>query len=185
MRIIAGRFRGRKLAPIEGRDIRPTLDRVRESVFNILTPYMDEECIFLDLFTGTGANGLEALSRGVQRSIFVDSSPASLKIAQQNAEKLNIQGDCVMVRGMLPDKLTYIATRFQGISVCYADPPFGFEAYDALLQEIDTSGVVEEGGLILIEHDVRRAIPAEAGKLLRYREERYGHTQVSFYRGDA
>lgn len=186
MRIIAGKLRGATLAPIKGTDIRPTLDRVRESVFNILTPYLDEESVFLDLFSGTGVNGFEALSRGVKKSIFVDASPQSLKIVRQNAEKLRVLDDCVLIRGSIPEKLVSIGRQFEPVGIVYADPPFNYPDYHGLLCGIDLSGVVEPDGLVLVEHDAKRStLPEDAGNLHRYREETYGHTQLSFYRNES
>lgn len=182
MRIIAGKSRGVPLVPIKGTDIRPTLDRVRESVFNILTPHLDEACIFLDLFAGTGANGLEALSRGVQQSIFVDSSSKSLNIIQENLEKLRIVDGYTLIRGALPGKLTYISQHFDAASIIYADPPFKYMDYEGLLNGINSANVVDADGLVLIEHDTRSSLSADVGNLHRYREETYGQTQISFYR---
>lgn len=182
MRIIAGKSRGITLVPVKGTDIRPTLDRVRESVFNIITPYLDENTIFLDLFAGTGVNGLEALSRGVRKSIFIDSAPPSLKIVQENVEKLGYRDGSAVVCGGVLDKLEFVARQFGDVRIVYADPPFDYMDYTGLLEAIDSSGVVESGGLVLIEHGAKRELPSEVGSLERYRESGYGRTQVSFYR---
>lgn len=185
MRIIAGKSRGVTLSKIRGTDIRPTLDRVRESVFNIIAPRLEKECVFLDLFAGTGVNGLEALSRGIKKSIFVDISPQSLKIVQQNAEKLRVVEDCILIRGAIPAKLSYIARHFGPVSIVYADPPYDYSDYDGLLNAICLARVVEASGLILIEHEVKSALSADTGCLHRYREEAYGRTRLSFYRNES
>jgi 16S rRNA (guanine966-N2)-methyltransferase len=182
MRIIAGKSKGAILVPIKGLGVRPTLERIRESLFNIITPYLVEDCVFLDLFAGTGVNGLEALSRGVRKSIFVDSAPASLNIVRKNAEKLRIIGDCTIIRGAVPAKLGSIGRQFKPVEVVYADPPFDYPDYVGLLSEIDASGVVAADGIVLVEHGAKRDLPPETGKLVRYREQEYGRTVVSFYR---
>ena len=183
MRIIAGTLKGASLISIRGDDVRPTLDRVRESVFNILTPYLDDGSVFLDLFAGTGANGLEALSRGALRSIFIDSAPKSLKMVRENAEKLGVAGDCTVLRGDVVEVIGSNSGRFGPVSIVYADPPFDYEGYGGLLEVLDDSDVLAPDGLVLIEHSVRRELPKEQGGLCCYRTQQYGKTQVSFYRG--
>lgn len=170
------------LAKIEGRDIRPTLDRVRESVFNILTPDLDDDAVFLDLFSGTGANGLEALSRGVKKAILIDSSAESLRIIRQNAVKLKVERDCTILRGSLPEKLAFLTKQGSLCSVIYCDPPFDYPDYDALLVSIGFAGILTPAGVFVLEHEAKREMPAEAGELKRYRAQSYGHTGVSFYR---
>jgi 16S rRNA (guanine(966)-N(2))-methyltransferase RsmD len=191
MRIIAGKSRGVKLTRIKGTDIRPTPDRVRESVFNIIGSLLEadgsllaEECVFLDLFCGTGANGLEALSRGVGRSIFVDSSARSLGIVRENAEKIGVIGDCSIIRGALPGKLGYVSGQVGsgGASIIYADPPYNYMDYEGLLEGLLSSCSLSAEGILIIEHEAKREISGGMGNLRRYREVQYGRTQVSFYR---
>ncbi|MFP6615809.1 MAG: 16S rRNA (guanine(966)-N(2))-methyltransferase RsmD [Candidatus Hydrogenedentota bacterium] len=189
MRIIAGKSGGLTLTKIKGIDIRPTPDRVRESVFNILRPELDEETVFVDLFCGTGVNGLEALSRGVRRSIFVDKSADSLEIVRKNAEKIGVSGDCEIVRGSIPGKLSSLSRRFASDNsgaawIIYADPPYDFEDYLSLLEGVLSTRWVGPECLLMVEHEVKAYLPSEVGSLHRYREESYGRTQVSFYRNE-
>lgn len=182
MRIIAGTAKGIPLASPKGREIRPTLDRVRESVFNIIAPNLDEDTVFLDLFTGTGANGLEALSRGASKAIFVDSAAQSLEIARKNASKARL-GDCaVFLRMTLPDNLAKVVQQHGPADIIYADPPFDFDAYGTMLEVIATTEPYTPQQLVIVEHPSRTALPEVVSGLNRYRTETYGEAAISFYR---
>lgn len=181
MRIISGSSGGVPIESPEGSDIRPTLDRVRESVFNILIPWLDDETVFLDLFTGTGANGLEAASRGVKKSILVDSTPTSLTIARRNIEKTKLGDQATCERVLLPDGLAKLIGRHDPIDVIYADPPFAFEEYDELLRIIAITKPYPAQQLTVIEHSDTRILPERVKDLIQYRREVYGQTAVTFF----
>lgn len=182
MRIISGTARGIPIQAPKGRDVRPTLDRVRESVFNILRPYLDDECVFADLFCGTGANGLEALSRGARKAIFVDASPESLACARGNAEKTQLMDRAQFTRASLPDRLQPALAPATPITVMYADPPFDFADYEALLAEAAHADVLAEGGILAVEHSSRVNLPESSGGVECFRAEKFGETTVRFYR---
>lgn len=182
MRIIAGSARSVPLAELKGKDIRPTPDRVRESVFNILTPELDNTTIFLDLCTGTGVNALESLSRGAKQAILLDCASESLNIARSNAEKTRLADRCRFVRGAIPEKLSYIAKQFPPVSMVYADPPYAYPDYEAVLEALASLNMLAENALVLIEHDRKRALPVQVSSLEQYRTEVYGQSQVTFYR---
>ena len=183
MRIIAGTSKGAMIASLKGNDVRPTLDRVRESVFNILAPDLCESTTFLDLFAGSGANGLEALSRGVKKSIFVDASPAALKIIRENAKKIGKAPDSSILSGNIPENLEALNRQFGSVEIIYADPPYRYPDYLGLLKSIGKSGLMGPETILTIEHDAKRTqLPEEAGNLTQYRQKSYGRTGVSFYR---
>ncbi|MFP6581746.1 MAG: 16S rRNA (guanine(966)-N(2))-methyltransferase RsmD [Candidatus Hydrogenedentota bacterium] len=182
MRIIAGTAKGIPLVTPKGREIRPTLDRVRESVFNIIAPALDEETVFLDLFTGTGANGLEALSRGGARSVFVDSSPQSLEISRKNAAKARLSDRATFVRMTLPDNLSKVVRQHGPADIVYADPPFDFDAYEVLLKVIAEAEPHTPQQLVIVEHPSRTTLLEQVSGLNQYRTETYGRASISFYR---
>lgn len=182
MRIIAGSARSVPLTPLKGKDIRPTSDRVRESIFNILTPHLDEDTIFLDLCSGTGANALEALSRGAKQAIMLDSASESIDIARGNAEKTRMADRCRFVRGSIPAKLTYIANQFPPATIVYADPPYAYPEYKTLLDTLASLDILAKNAQVLIEHDSQRDLPQQIQTLQQFRTQVYGHTQVTFFR---
>jgi len=180
MRIIAGEARGVRLAGPSGREIRPTLDRVREACFSIIGPALPG-CRFLDLFAGTGANGLEAISRGVAYADFVDSDRAARALIEENIVRTKL-GDRAQVHALtllgglsrLPHETPY--------DFVYADPPHSFTDFAGLLNTLAAEGLIATGGTFILEHATRTAVPAEADTLRRARAAAYGETTLSFYR---
>jgi 16S rRNA (guanine966-N2)-methyltransferase len=123
VRVIAGEHRGRRLRTLAGRDLRPTLDRVREAIFSILGDEVPDARV-LDLFAGTGALGIEALSRGAASAVFVDDDPRALAILVKNLEELRIAGRATIVRGSLPAALKSVLSAQGPFDIIFADPPY-------------------------------------------------------------
>lgn len=177
MRIIAGSRRGLKLEAPVGERVRPTLDRVRESLFNIIGPDLPGAS-FLDLYAGSGANGLEALSRGAARAVLVDNHPQSMACIRKNlaSTRLEAQGVCMGYR--LPEDLARIPGSFDFI---FADPPFDYGGHAVLVQRIAESTLLAPGGRLIIEHGFKTDLPEVCGRLQRTQERRYGKTELTFY----
>lgn len=176
MRIIAGSARGLRLQSFQGKDIRPTLDRVRESVFNILSSKVNG-AHFLDLFSGTGANGIEALSRGAEQAVFVDANSSAIKLIRENLNRTRLTAARLM-QLQLPRDIRQIPGQYD---IIYADPPFGWNEHTALLDAISTQGLCAEQGILIIEHSSKLSLPEQQGMLKLYRLVRYGNTSLSFY----
>lgn len=181
MRIIAGTARGVRLEPPTGNEVRPTLDRVRESLFNIVAPYL-EHATFLDLFAGTGANGIEALSRGAAHADFVDSDPRSIALIEKNLERTRLSGQASILQGALPACLTRLTRppRQEGYTLIFIDPPHAFTEFPELLAKIAALGLLHAHGLLVLEHDADTKVGQLPDKFVLVRETRYGKTQLSF-----
>lgn len=177
MRVIAGAARGRGLVAPAGDRVRPTLDRVREALFNILGPEIAGRR-FLDLFAGSGANGIEALSRGVEAAVFVDDHPQSLSCIQKNLAATGFSGRGRCMRYRLPAELSKVTGEFDTI---FADPPHDFGEYEALIAGIETAHLLREGGLIVIEHSRKLRLADRIGRYSRTQERHYGMTTLTFY----
>lgn len=152
MRIIAGRFRGRPLRAPKGETTRPTTDRVRSSVFNLLYARMDmRDAMVLDLFSGTGALGLESISRGAKSAVMVDQSRMAIQYAKQNAETFGISDQCWF---HLADSLAF-AKRYRGpkFDVIFADPPYDLPDLPNLPELLFP--LLKEDGWLVLEHDSR------------------------------
>ena len=181
MRIISGEFRGRKLKKLEGMDIRPTSDRVKESLFNMLgTSLMD--CAFLDLFAGTGGVGIEAYSRGASKVVFIDESQNSIKVLKSNLEMLKLIDKVEVYNTDYINAISKLALNNRKFNIIFIDPPYlkGF-AQDALVQ-INESKILNEEAVIVIEHDMQDKMPENVGNLKMQRQKKYGNTMLSFYR---
>lgn len=180
MRVVAGIYRGRKLERIEGMDIRPTSDMVKESLFNILGGEVINSN-FLDLFGGTGSIGIEAVSRGAEHVVFIDSSIKSIKVLRKNLENLGIKNNVEVYNA---DYLTAINKLYQNsrrFDIIFLDPPYGTGIAQKALERINEKPILSGDGVIIVEHDARDAMPVSLGSIKMYREKRYGNTKLSFY----
>jgi len=180
MRVIAGTARGVRLVAPRGYDVRPTLDRVRESLFNILSPRIDG-ARFLDLYAGTGANGIEALSRCAGWATFVENDPRSLAVIERNLAAAKLRQHADVRRLTLPEALRTLWADGQTYDIVFADPPFAAVDYDRLVSAIDSARVLAEGGLIVVEHSSRVVLPDEIPPFTRSRVSKYGEIALSFF----
>lgn len=184
VRIIAGRFGSRRLAAPAGDATRPTSDRLREALFNVLAPRIDRAA-FLDLYAGSGAVGLEALSRGAASVVFVERAPAALKVLRANLAQLRLdQGFRVVsgdVRSFLRRALVEAPQPFELI---FLDPPYrNEEEYASTLGALGegAAGLVAGGGLVVAEHRRKQPLDSAYGCLRRVRVLEQGDAALSFY----
>ncbi|MDI6852344.1 MAG: 16S rRNA (guanine(966)-N(2))-methyltransferase RsmD [Deltaproteobacteria bacterium] len=179
MRIIAGSLKGRRLATVKGR-MRPTSDKVREAIFNILGPAVLEARV-LDLFAGTGALGLEALSRGARAAVFVEDHPTSLAVLRQNVETLGLAAQVEILPLPVKAGLKKLAARQAVFELAFLDPPYGSGLAAATLEDLARAGILSPSAWVVAEHSRREALP-EAVETLKLREmRRYGDTRVALY----
>lgn len=176
MRVIAGEAKGARLTVPTGPTIRPTLDRVRESLFNIIGNRVPG-ARFLDLYAGSGANGIEALSRGAAHAVFVDKD---IRFVRQNLRKtrLNPRAECIQAN--LPGGLSKVDNRAP-FDIIFADPPFKLTSFGHLLGVVAERNLLAKGGIIVLEHSSRVALEEQLGIFHRERDRSYGETQLSFY----
>jgi 16S rRNA (guanine(966)-N(2))-methyltransferase RsmD len=174
LRIIGGTVGGRTLKSKKGRDTRPTADRVREAVFNILLARQAPPARVLDLYAGTGAMGLEALSRGAGECVFVESDAEACALIRENARALGFSQVTV-------EETKVLACRPSGhFGWIFLDPPYASHELDKALRRVEPH--LEAGGVAVAEHDWRNSPSETAGGLARTEVRRYGQTGVSFYR---
>ena len=175
MRIITGSARGARLQTLEGNDVRPTPERVKEALFSILQ-FRLEGRRFLDLFTGSGQIGLEALSRGAREAVMVDASKASLDVAVKNAERTRLDKQAVFE---LVQAEGYLRRRPGPFDLAFLDPPY----HTGLLQRVLPLVAEEMGpaGTIVCEHPSDEVLPETAGDFTKYREYKYGKVMLTVY----
>ncbi len=179
MRIIAGSLKGRRLATIKGR-MRPTSAKVREAIFNILGPVVLEAKV-LDLFAGTGALGLEALSRGAHAVVFVEEHPASLAVLRRNMEKLGLVDRVEVLPLPVKAGLKKLASRQATFDLVFLDPPYGGGLAAATLSDLAVAHILSPSAWVVAEHSRREALPETIDALELAEVRRYGDTQVAFY----
>ena len=181
MRIIAGQYKGRKLESPVGNDVRPTSDKVREAIFSSLQSEVPD-AICIDLFAGSGALGIEALSRGAKRVYFGDVSKDSMALVKQNCRTVGCSNDAIFFLGDWRRVLARVAEEAAGkVGLVFVDPPYKAGIYGDVLEEIARLGLVAEDGLLVLEHDKRDALPEEKAGFRLLRERTYGKTAVSYY----
>jgi 16S rRNA (guanine(966)-N(2))-methyltransferase RsmD len=181
-RIIGGHGKGRRLSAPGGQATRPTGARVRQTLFDILAPRLPG-CRFLDALAGSGAVGLEALSRGAARVVLVDRSGAAVSAIRENLALLKCApGQAQVLRQEALVALAALGDSGVRFDVIYLDPPYASELYEPLLEAVGRFGLLAPGGLVVAEHFHKRALPETMGRLHRSREVRVGDHRLSFYR---
>ena len=186
MRVIAGKYRSRTLRSLRGMDIRPTSDRLRETLFNVLTagnPAALEGSVWLDLFAGTGAVGIEALSRGAKQVYFVESSAAATEVIRGNLKSLEIVSGFQLLREELPRAFWRMEREHVAADVVFIDPPYRMkDAYRETLRALAESPVVWAMSMVIAEHEKNFDPGEEFGPLRRFRKLMQGSAALSFYR---
>lgn len=186
MRVIAGTYRSRILKGLKGLALRPTSDRLRETLFNVLGPDISG-ARFLDLFAGTGAIGIEALSRGASEVVFVENHPPAAALIRRNLDSLGIRSDVtVLAVDALRGLQTLVARRKAdeaGFGFVFLDPPYAAaDDYARVLKFLGDSNLIAPGGIVVAEHRRKVDLPDSFGSLHRYRVLRQGDAALSFYR---
>jgi 16S rRNA (guanine966-N2)-methyltransferase len=179
MRIIAGNLGGRRLKSIDAPGLRPTTDRVRESIFNILAARIDFEGIaVLDLFAGTGALGIEALSRGAARCEFVEQNRRTASLIGENLDALGLAAQS---RVVVRDALACLRSADVQFDLVFADPPYAATIFDQLVHDLFSLGRITDQGLLVLEHSsFMRGRSTDVAELVA--EKSFGDTGVSIYR---
>lgn len=180
MRIIAGSFKGRRLTPVKGEEIRPTQDRIREAVFNILEVYGPFYRV-ADLFAGSGALGLEAVSRWGGEAVLVDRSPEAVRGLKENIELLGLREKCRVICRDLSRGVTFLAESGKPFDLIFLDPPYGRGWCEKIVPPLLTLPVLRQGGVLVLEHEAKEPTPEQVGEWSIADQRRYGRTRVSFY----
>lgn len=179
MRIISGKLRGLTIKTIDSDSTRPTRDMVREALFSILM-YQVPDCTFLDLFAGSGAIGLEAISRGAKSCIFVDKNPQCIKTIHENVRKARVEQLVEIYNTDYQKALHHLSK--ESIDVIYVDPPYHQEMGISAINIISEKNLLKEDGVIILETDTNEIVPEEIGRYERYNYKRYGRNVLSLYR---
>jgi 16S rRNA (guanine(966)-N(2))-methyltransferase RsmD len=189
MRVIAGKFRSRPLHSLRGTDIRPTSDRLRETLFNILcagNPAALEGTVWMDLFAGTGAVGIEALSRGAAQVSFVEFSPKASALIEENLASLGMKTGFQVLRSDVAVALKRMESILSSQDVIFLDPPYRMhDAYARTLNMLGERGLLKPSVVVITEHDRKYDPGEEFGRLRRYRKLEQGDAALSFYRRPA
>lgn len=176
MRVITGSARGRKLAALEGNDVRPTTDMVKEAIFSIIQ-FDIEGAVVLDLFSGSGQLGIEALSRGAKYCRFVDKSQASAQVTRQNIETCGFVKDSAVT---LADSIDFAREVRMTFDIAFLDPPYGNGLIEKAIPYL--ADKMSDRGIIVCEHEKGLVLPESCGRLNKTKTYRYGKIEITVYR---
>lgn len=176
MRVITGTARGRRLVTLEGNDVRPTTDKVKEALFSILQFELEGRQV-LDLFAGSGQLGIEALSRGAAQCVFVDKSKAAIAVVRQNLETTQLSSQAHVLQ---TDSLTFLKGCGKRFDLAFLDPPYGTGLLQKALALIPD--VMRPGGIIVCEAPLEETLPETVGRFSLYRDYKYSKVRLWVYR---
>lgn len=179
LRILGGNYRSRLLKSPPGQDTRPTRSLVRESIFNILQGAFEGARV-LDLFAGSGAMGLEALSRGASEAVFCDNSRIAAQVIRENILALGVSGSARVLQLSWEAALAQFAAKKQAFDVIFIDPPYQMPP-ERVLSTVKASGVLTEGGLVVLEQSAKKPFALPEG-LETFKDRQYGETRLYFIR---
>lgn len=180
MRVVSGELKGRVLKAVPGTSTRPTTDKVKESLFNMIGPYFSGG-IGLDLFAGSGGLGIEALSRGLEKVIFVDREGKAIHIVNENLKTCGLEGRAEVYRNDAVRALKAIQKRNLTFNYIFLDPPYKKQQLVKLLEMIDKEKLIDTDGLIVCEHASDIQLPEKIGGLMQSRNEKYGIIGITLY----
>lgn len=177
MRVISGTARGRRLKELQGMDTRPTTDKVKESIFNIIQFDIEGRRV-LDLFGGTGQLGIEALSRGAARCVFLDQRKDAAALIRENLKTTGLSDRAAVVQG---DSIAYLNSSREKFDLIFLDPPYQSDLLERALETITRIDILNGNGIILCESNVEKELPEVISPYTKGREYRYGKIKVTLY----
>lgn len=183
MRVVSGSAKGRPLKAVPGMGTRPTTDKVKEAIFSMIGPYFDGGTA-LDLFAGTGGLAIEALSRGMDKAIFIDMDPKSIETVRANLKAARLEGQAEVYRNEAERALKVLEKRGVSLDVVFLDPPYRMKNGDKLMELMHGKGMLKSGATIVLEHESGYEYPEAFGSFSCIRHAVYGETAVSIYKYD-
>ena len=180
MRVIGGTHRGRRLRTVGGLAVRPTSDRLRETLFNILAPRIDGSR-FLDICAGSGAVGIEALSRGATEATFIESSRPACAVIEANLAELGISSEATTINRDVAAALKRLNLEARQFEIAFFDPPYASEIYGQVMRQLASGNLLAGGALVVVEHLAKTPPEREFGRLRICREVKQGESALAFY----
>ena len=179
MRVISGKLKGRVLKGYNIEGTRPTMDRVKESLFASIQDYISE-AVVLDLFAGSGNLGIEAISNGADRCYFVDYNRECIKVIKDNIRTFNIESDCIILEKDYQDALKYLSSNNTKFDIIFIDPPYKYNIKNELLNNIIDKNILNDNGIVVFEYSTDEVLENESNfKLIK--NKKYGDKYISVY----
>lgn len=175
VRVISGKARGLKLISPAGNSTRPTLDRVKEALFSMLLPYLNEASV-LDLFAGSGALGIEALSRGADKAVFVDSSNTAIDCVKKNLAAAKLENSATVI---MSSSESYLKKCTEKFDIIFLDPPYAQSLYEDSLMLIEKYNLLSESGIIVVEWDCDIGFNGKISRFKVLKDKKYGRVGIT------
>ncbi|MDR2832868.1 MAG: 16S rRNA (guanine(966)-N(2))-methyltransferase RsmD [Streptococcaceae bacterium] len=180
MRVVSGDFRGRRLKSLPGDNTRPTTDKVKESIFNMIGPFFDGG-LALDLFAGSGGLGIEAVSRGVDKAYLIDRNFGAIKVIKENVAITKVPEKFEIIKMDAKKALQKFQEEALIFDLVFLDPPYAKQEIIEIILAMQTNNLLDENALIICEADKKVDLPIEIGEFAEYKRQIYGITQVVIY----
>lgn len=180
MRVISGSAKGRPLKSVPGMGTRPTTDKVKEAIFSMIGPYFDGGAV-LDLFAGTGGLGIEALSRGMDRAVFVDLDYKSVETVKANLQATGLAESAEVYRNDAERALKSLAKRNTSFDLVFLDPPYRLKHGNKLMERMDELNLLEDQATIVLEYETSSDYQDDFGPFRMIRKTDYGETGITIY----
>ncbi|MGC1870066.1 MAG: 16S rRNA (guanine(966)-N(2))-methyltransferase RsmD [Acidobacteriaceae bacterium] len=181
MRVIAGKYRSQPLASPKGRNTRPTSDRLRETLFNVIAPRI-QDAVFADLFAGTGAVGIEAISRGARQVYFAENAKVPLETLRHNLDRLGIRDQAIVESAGVMPLLRRLLQQKVTLDLIFLDPPYKDQlAYETVLRFLAGYASLHEDAIVIVEHSRRYSLPNLNIQLQPYRTIKQGEAALTFF----
>lgn len=180
MRVITGKSKGNKLTAPKGLHTRPTADKVKESIFNILGNISNDSLV-LDLYSGSGNVGIEFLSRGANKCYFIDSDNNSIKSIKENLVRTKLIDQAYVYKNTVNKAINILSSKGIIFDYIFLDPPYGENLIVPTLKKIDESNILKKDGVIIVEHESKYTLTEWINNLFRKDSRKYGGTTISFY----
>lgn len=180
MRIITGKYKGRKLNTLPGKSTRPMTDRMKESVFNIIGPYFNGETV-LDLFGGSGALSLESISRGASHAVVVEKSDLACKIISSNISLLGVNEQVTLLRMDYRDGIRYVKSKGQQFDLIFLDPPYRMHIIDELIGDLFENNLLKDNSYIISHYEKNTHVPFENDQISIIRNYNHGNSELCIY----
>jgi 16S rRNA (guanine966-N2)-methyltransferase len=182
--VIAGLYRGRRLQTVPGLDTRPTSDRLRETLFNVLSPCI-QGSNFLDICAGSGAVGIEALSRGAARVTFVERARTNCSIISENLRLIDAEESATVINQDAVSAVRLLINRGDRFDLVFFDPPYASDLYSDVIQLFAPDNLLREDGMLIVEHARKTPPERRYGNLGIYRELKQGESAIAFYKKES
>lgn len=179
MKIISGTLKGRNIEGYNIEGTRPTMDRVKESLFGMIQDYIKDSTV-LDLFAGSGNLGVEAISNGAKIAYFIDNNPEVIKVLNKNIANLDIQSKSRVILSDWKKALNTFATQNIKFDLIFIDPPYAYDVYEKILNKVSTLNLLSDNGLIIMEYS-NLHLPTTYENLTLYKERNYGNKSINIY----